>query len=128
MPMYCLMAAEAYNRSGNDDKAKTYLNQVRARVSLGPVSSSGTQLFQDIKTERKLELSFEMVRYMDLQRWGDAYEALKDQGKKVPNGAGGFYEPQGAGYDKGKNELLPIPEYEMTVNTAMEGQQNPGYN
>lgn len=123
-----LMAAEAYNRSGNDDLAKTYLNKVRARVSLDPVASAGTQLFEDIKTERKLELSFEMVRYMDLQRWGDAYEALKDQGKKVPNGAGGFYEPQGAGYDKGKNELLPIPEYEMTVNTAMEGQQNPGYN
>lgn len=123
-----LMAAEAYNRSGNDDKAQTYINKVRARVSLDPVSSTGTDLFEDIKTERKLELAFEMVRYMDLQRWGDAYEALKDQGKKVPNGSGGFYEPQGAGYDKGKNELLPIPEYEMTVNTAMEGQQNPGYN
>jgi len=123
-----LMAAEAYNRSGNDDKAKTYINEVRARVSLDPVSSTGANLFEDIKTERKLELSFEMVRYMDLQRWGDAYEALKDQGKKVPNGSGGYYEPQEAGYDQGKNELLPIPEYEMTVNTALEGQQNPGYN
>lgn len=122
-----LMAAEAYNRSGNDDRARTYINQVRARVSLDPVSTTGADLFEDIKTERKLELALEMVRYMDLQRWGDAYEALKDQGKMVPNGSGGFYQPQGAGYEQGKNELLPIPEYEMTVNTALEGQQNPGY-
>lgn len=124
-----LMAAEANNRkSGADDeKARTYVNRVRERASLDPISTGGTALFEDIKTERKLELSFEMVRYMDLQRWGDAYEALKDQGKKVPNGSGGFYEPQGAGYEQGKNELLPIPEYEMTVNTALEGAQNPGY-
>ncbi|WP_319481467.1 RagB/SusD family nutrient uptake outer membrane protein [uncultured Draconibacterium sp.] len=124
-----LMAAEANNRksSADDEKAKTYVNMVRSRVSLDPVTSAGTALFEDIKTERKLELSFEMVRYMDLQRWGDAYDALKDQGKKVPNGSGGYYEPQGAGYEQGKNELLPFPEYEMTVNTALEGAQNPGY-
>ena len=124
-----LMAAEANNRkSGADDvKARTYVNMVRDRVSLDPVTTGGATLFEDIKTERKLELSFEMVRYMDLQRWGDAYDALKDQGKKVPNGSGGYYEPQGAGYEQGKNELLPIPEYEMTVNTALEGAQNPGY-
>ncbi len=125
-----LMAAEAYNRksSPDDAKARTYVNMVRDRVSLDPLSSSGTTLFEDIKTERKLELALEGERYLDLQRWGDAYQALKDQGKKVPNGSGGYYEPQGAGYEQGKNELLPIPEYEMTVNTALEGQQNPGYN
>ena len=67
-----LMAAEANNRkSGADDvKARTYVNMVRDRVSLDPVTTGGTTLFEDIKTERKLELSFEMVRYMDLQRWG----------------------------------------------------------
>ena len=125
-----LMAAEAYNRksSPDDEKARTYVNKVRARVNLDPISTSGAALFEDIKTERKLELAFEGERYLDLQRWGDAYEALKDQGKKIPNGSGGYFEPEGAGYDKGKNELLPIPEYEMTVNTALEGQQNPGYN
>lgn len=125
-----LMAAEAYNRksSPDDNKAQKYVNEVRARVSLDPVSTTGNDLFNDIKTERKLELAFEGERYMDLQRWGDAYEALKDQGKKVPNGSGGFYEPQGAGYEQGRDELLPFPEYEMTVNTALKGQQNPGYN
>ena len=122
-----LMAAEAYNRSGNDDKAKTYLNMVRERVELDAVTSTGDNLFEDIKLERKLELAFEGQRYLDIQRWGDAYEALKDQGKSVPNGSGGYYTPDGAGYEQNKNELLPIPEYEMTVNTALEGDQNPGY-
>jgi len=122
-----LMAAEAYNRSGNDGKAQTYLNMVRNRVQLDPVSSEGTALFEAIKTERRLELAFEGQRYLDLQRWGDAYEALKDQGKSIPNGSGGYYTPDGAGYKQGRNELLPIPDYEMTVNTALEGQQNPGY-
>ncbi len=120
-----LMASEAYNRSGNDTKALEYINMVRDRVELGALSSTGDDLFEDIKTERRLELALECERYLDLQRWGDAYEALKDQGKQVPNGSGGYYEPAGAGYEQNKNELLPIPEYEMTVNTEMT--QNPGY-
>jgi hypothetical protein len=124
-----LMAAEAYNRKSTPDdaKARTYINLVRNRVSLAPVSSAGDALFADIKLERKLELAFEGERYFDLQRWGDAYAALKDQGKAVPNGAGGFWNPDGAGYKQNKNEFLPIPEYEMTVNSAMKGHQNIGY-
>lgn len=124
-----LLAAESYNRknSPDDDRAKMYLNEVRDRVDLDPVTATGDALFEAIKLERKLELAYESNRYFDLQRWGDAYEALKDQGKMVPNGSGGYYEPQGAGYEQGKNELLPFPEYEMTVNTALEGAQNPGY-
>lgn len=123
-----LMAAEAYNRMGSqDESARTYLNMVRDRVDLDPVDASGDELFEAIKEERKLELALEGHRWLDLQRWGDAYEALKDQGKQVPDGSGGFYTPQGAGYEQGKNELLPFPEYEMTVNTEMEGHQNLGY-
>jgi starch-binding outer membrane protein, SusD/RagB family len=122
-----LMAAEAYNRKATPDdaKARGFVNLVRTRAELGNINSSGTSLFSDIKLERRLELAFEGQRYLDLQRWGDAYEALKDQGKSIPNGSGGFISPNGAGYDQNKNELLPIPEYEMTVNTKMT--QNPGY-
>lgn len=122
-----LMAAEAYNRKSTPDdaKAKTYANLVRARVSLPALNSSGNDLFAAIKLERKLELAFEGHRYFDLQRWGDAYEALKNQGKSVPDGAGGFISNPTAGYKQGKNELLPIPEYEKTVNVAIT--QNPGY-
>jgi hypothetical protein len=122
-----LMAAEANNRktAPDDAKAKTYVNLVRARVQLDPLTSTGDALFAAIKTERQLELAFEGQRIFDLQRWGDAYAALKDQGKSIPDGAGGFLSPAGAGYKQGKNELLPIPEYETTVNSGMV--QNPGY-
>jgi|WetSurSiteA1Bulk_404760.scaffolds.fasta_scaffold02042_3 starch-binding outer membrane protein, SusD/RagB family len=124
-----LMAAEANNRKSapDDVKAQSFVNEVRGRVNLDPVETTGDALFEDIKLERKFELAFEGERYLDLQRWGDAYDALKDQGKSIPDGAGDFLHPDGAGYDQNKNELLPIPEYEMTVNTAMAGQQNPGY-
>ena len=130
-----LMAAEANNRKtpADDAKARTYLNRVRTRVSLADVTSSGEDLFAAIKLERKLELYFEGTRYLDLQRWqgdlgtsGDAYLALKDQGKSVPSGTpdSPILQPD-AGYKLNRNELLPIPHYEMVVNSAMI--QNPGY-
>lgn len=130
-----LMAAEANNRmaSADDEKARKYLNRVRTRVSLPDVTASGAELFAAIKLERRLELFYEGGRYLDLQRWqrdlgasGDAYLALKDQGKVVPSGVPGspILQPD-AGYKVGKNELLPIPSYEMQVNDQMT--QNPGY-
>ncbi|MFH0841188.1 MAG: RagB/SusD family nutrient uptake outer membrane protein [Bacteroidota bacterium] len=130
-----LMAAEANNKKtpADDVKARTYLNRVRTRVSLPDVTSSGEELFAAIKLERKLELFYEGGRYLDLQRWqgdlgtsGEAYLALKDQGKSVPSGVPGapILQPD-AGYKTGKNELLPIPSYEMQVNAEMT--QNPGY-
>jgi hypothetical protein len=122
-----LMAAEANNRKSSPDDAKalSYVNRVRARVSLSPLASTGDQLFADIKTERQLELAFEGERYLDLIRWGDAANALKDQGKVIPLGNGSELDLSDAGFKTGKNELLPIPSYEINVNKNMT--QNPGY-
>jgi starch-binding outer membrane protein, SusD/RagB family len=130
-----LMAAEANNRKSSPDEAKAqaYLNRVRTRVSLPNITSTGDALLAAIKNERRLELFYEGQRYLDLQRWqgdlgtsGDAYIALKDQGKSIPSGVPGapILQPD-AGYKLGKHELLPIPTYEMQVNSAMV--QNPGY-
>jgi hypothetical protein len=122
-----LMAAEANNRKSlpNDTKALQYINKVRRRVKLSDLNLTGDNLFEAIKKERRLELAFESVRYMDLIRWGDAYDVLKDQGKKVPLGTGSvLYFPE-AGFKTSKNELLPIPETEMNVNQKMV--QNQGY-
>lgn len=123
-----LMAAEAYNRSHNalnkEQKALEYINLVRDRAELPPLSSNGDQLFEDIKKERRLELAFENVRFQDLIRWGDAADVLKNQGKKVPRGDGTFIEVVDAGF-KDRNWFLPIPADEMNVNPNIE--QNPGY-
>ena len=126
-----LMAAEAYNRksSSNDSKAQDYVNQVRARVGLDGISSTGDDLFEDIKKERRLELAFEFVRFQDLVRWGEAATVLADQGKSTSlgtfsNGEEQFYTNSEAGF-KSYNVLLPYPEAEITVNPNIT--QNTGY-
>ncbi|SMO88601.1 SusD family protein [Gracilimonas mengyeensis] len=109
-----LMAAEANYHTGNEAEALRLLNGhnsallgVRERAGLEPVTSSGTALFEDIKEERRLELAFEGVRYLDLIRWGDAPRVL---------GPRGFVE--------GKHELFPIPSDELRRNSAI-GENNP---
>jgi tetratricopeptide (TPR) repeat protein len=121
-----LMAAEAYNRksSPDDTKALSYVNQVRARAKMPDLSSTGNQLFEDIKQERRFELAFEFCRYQDLIRWGDAATVLANEGKKIPRGDGTFFEFPDAGF-KEKNWLMPFPDTEMNVNPNL--QQNPGW-
>ncbi|UBM62518.1 RagB/SusD family nutrient uptake outer membrane protein [Candidatus Sulfidibacterium hydrothermale] len=119
-----LMAAEAYNRSGQDDKALPLINQVRKRALLPDLNLSGDALFEAIKNERRLELAFEGVRYQDLIRWGDAEKVLANQGKEIPRGDGTYLSVPDAGF-KSYNVLLPIPEQEIMVNPLCT--QNPGY-
>ena len=102
-----LMAAESYNKSNNDNKARTYLNLIRQRAGLADISSSGNTLFEDIVKERQLELSFEGYRFIDLVRWGKAATELGP-----------------LGYQQAKHNVLPIPDYD--VRTALL-PQNPNY-
>lgn len=83
-----LLAAEAHLRAndGSQSKADEYVNKVRRRAHLADKSNV---TLEDVKTEKRLELCFEGVRYMDLIRWQrvegthDAYNAMKDQDKEV---------------------------------------------
>ena len=103
-----LMAAEALIRSGGDEsKARSYVNLVRGRVGLQPISNSGNSLLEAIYRERRLELALEGHRYFDLVRTGKASEFLP-------------------GFQNGKHEILPIPQREIDL-TSGSLQQNPGY-
>lgn len=102
-----LMAAEAFYRSNNEGKARTYVNQVRARSSLAAINSTGAALLTDIVRERQLELAFEGVRFTDLVRWGMASAELGS-----------------LGYSAAKHALLPIPDYDVKTGRL---SQNPGY-
>ncbi len=104
-----LMAAECFDRSGNDPKAQTYLNRVRTRVALPAKTSTGATLLEDIYTERRLELATEGLRFWDLIRTNKAATVLGGQGFRT-----------------GKHELLPLPQSEIDI---MRGnfKQNPGY-
>ncbi len=118
-----LMLAEAYNKTGDDAQARNYLNQVRSRVKLADVTSSGDQLFTDIKKERQLELCLEGDRYFDLVRWGDAQKEL----------TGEAYDAGGLNYTTGKpgvstHGLFPIPQDEMnSYGDFPDFKQNEGY-
>ena len=104
-----LMAAECFNRSGNDAKAQTYLNRVRTRVLLPNKTTTGATLLQDLYDERRMELATEGMRFWDLIRTGKAATVLAGQGFKA-----------------GKHEYLPIPQSEIDI---MQGafKQNAGY-
>jgi hypothetical protein len=111
-----LMMAECMVNGATDTKngqsAENYVNRVRNRVSLSSLSSV---TLDDIKKERRLEFAFEMIRYWDLLRWGDA-------GNEFTN-----YKP-GKGYkwDPLKKGLWPIPLIEINRSGGSLGQ-NPGY-
>jgi hypothetical protein len=117
-----LMLAEAYNQAGDDGMARNYLNQVRERAHLDPVSAGGSELFNAIKKERQLELCLEGDRYFDLVRWGDAVTEL----------TGETYDAGGYNYATGRpgvntNGLFPIPYDEINSYGDFDFPQNEGY-
>lgn len=63
--------AEAAFELGDEETARQYLNQVRARpsVQMPPVTDSGEQLRARIHNERRVELAYEEHRFFDIRRW-----------------------------------------------------------
>lgn len=105
-----LMAAEAFNRSGNDVKGREYLNLVRRRAfgdTNHDISASGAALTDFIWAERKLELIGEGHRFFDLVRTNRAASSI-------------------TGFISGKHEVFPIPLEEIQFSNG-NWQQNPNY-
>lgn len=68
-----LMLAEAKNENLKPDEALEYLNEVRERAGLDPLSDLSKSQIQDaIEKERRIELIGEGHRWFDLIRWGKA--------------------------------------------------------
>jgi|AGTN01.3.fsa_nt_gi SusD family. len=61
-----LIAAEASFELGQLDKSLTYINMVRGRAGIQPLT---TVTFDDIVRENRVEFAFEDHRYWDLKRW-----------------------------------------------------------
>lgn len=127
-----LMHAEASNKLGQDGKALTSLNLVRARANrlspgtVLPRTSSGTTLLNDIWLERRLELAMEGHRYYDLVRQKRLVAVMQAfNASQLTN-----TDP----YDRGKvkdqisekNNLFPIPTPQIQLSGG-KVVQNPGY-
>ncbi len=139
--------AEAVAMGGSDGSTLTglqALNKVRARA--GGLSDAPSldmnHANYGVKAERRAELNWEGVRFIDLVRWGDAPAALANVGKLVPqffgykNGNNSVLQSKeewkidrvaltGEGFRTGKNELFPIPTVERNSNPDLK--QNPGW-
>jgi hypothetical protein len=113
-----LLYAEALNAQGQTAAAYQYVDKVRARAGLATLTAAFPGLNQQtflaqLKHERITELTGEGHRFEDLARWGDLGPALASRDA-------GF-----ANFKVGKDEFLPIPQYDLDVNPKLK--QNPGY-
>ena len=119
LPDILLLKAEALLQTSSDiSGALALVNQVRARVGLGPKTAASVDAAKAIvANERRLELAFEGHRWFDLLRTGKAIEVMNAQ--KDGNGANLNYNVQPF------RLLFPIPQQQIDLNPLLT--QNPGY-
>lgn len=67
--------AEACLELGQQEEARQYINMVRNRAGMPPVSDSGQDLMDRYRNERRIELAYEDHRYFDVRRWMVASQA-----------------------------------------------------
>jgi len=134
-----LMAAEAAVETGNLEKARGYVNQVRQRaVNTNRADSSPNYVIDTynsswtdaavarkaVRFERRLELGMEGHRLFDLRRWGNFVDIMNayiaNEARTITNYGTKSQAPQS------KHMMLPIP---LNAIDTSEGTltQNPGF-
>lgn len=119
-----LMLAEALNEDGRTADAAMYVDMVRDRAGIAPITaviSDQAGMRQAIIDERAMELAGEGHRFFDLVRWDLADDYLGGtslHGDHPKSISGGVFQP-------GKHELVWIPNSELDANPNLN--QNPGY-
>ena len=113
-----LMYAEALNGLGQTTAAYPFVDRVRVRSGMRPLSVALPGLNQQaflnqLKHERVTELSGEAWRFADLARWGDLSTALASR------------DPEFTNFRPNKHEWYPIPQSDIDLNPNLT--QNPGY-
>jgi hypothetical protein len=140
-----LMAAECEIEVGSPAKARDYVNMVRARAAnsfLKRADGSNAANYviaqyadtwakddvtrAKVRFERQLELHSEGHRFYDLVRWGVAASVLnKFIAYEAPKyGLGAL---NGATFDAGVDELLPLPQSQIDLLGSDILKQNTGY-
>ena len=118
-----LMYAEALMFLNQKDLAAGYINQVRARADMPPISASDLDIDR-ILHERRMELTFEGHRYFDLVRTGKAIEYI-ERVYSIPETPGYWNRTMRTEPIPDYQLILPIPPAEIEKDQTLE--QNPGY-
>lgn len=149
-----LWAAECEVEIGSLDKAKDYVNKVRARAAnpdgwvknpdgtpaanykVGLYTSFPNQDYarKAVRFERKLELAMEGQRFFDLQRYSIDAKANYANNGYMADVLNAYIAKektrrtylQGKTFTKGKNEYFPIPQSQIDFEHGAL-TQNPGY-
>lgn len=140
---------EASLELGQEDEARAWLNQIRFRVGQPALTSSGDELMEDYRNERRIEMAYEEQRYHDARRWMIAEETLGRKANTIsitgtlkPGETNSLYryDPEIYNYvykvvpiDPGKENrtwldkmyYIPILRDELNRNTLLI--QNPGF-
>ncbi|MCL6217678.1 RagB/SusD family nutrient uptake outer membrane protein [Zunongwangia pacifica] len=112
-----LLRAEAYLGLGDYTNAANDINTVRARSNATPVEPAEVDL-DYILAERARELYTEEWRMITLMRLGNLVERVRKYNDNPQN--------PGLGIEDHQN-LFPIPQSEIDLNTENSLEQNPGY-
>lgn len=115
-----LLLAENLVAQNRNAEALPYINQVRTRAGLSPLTSVTAE---DVADEMRHELAFENHRWTDLVRTGKAIKTMTEFGKTMKS----LYQwilP--VAFEVTENRLVfAFPQREMQINYLLE--QNPGY-
>lgn len=131
-----LNKAEALYHTGDEAGARTAVNAIRQRAGMPDITSSGTQLSEDIKHERRIELAFEEHRYFDVRRWKEAPKYLGREVhavtvKRFPDGhktyAVSSLRSDVGGKRVWEDKMYWLPFMKAEVDRNPNLKQNPGY-
>jgi hypothetical protein len=110
-----LMLAEALTMQGKVGDAYPYLNQIRDRATLSPLTAgyNQTQMMAEIMHQRMIEFARENQRFYDLKRWGTLQQEITNSDK-----IGRQF------FVAGKHNYFPIPQNELNTNPQITQNAN----
>jgi hypothetical protein len=128
-----LNKAEACYNLGKTAEANDAIKAIRTRVGLPYTPKGGSELWDAIRQERRVELAFEGHWYWDLRRWGVAHKQYPEgltgyqvHGLKVTNNGDGSFTYEYVSVDNEDREFqermyrLPMPDGELENNSLVE--------
>lgn len=120
--------AEACLGLGQEDLAKSVLNQIRSRAGMPniPAGETGQALIDRYRNERRVEMAWEVQRFFDVRRWMIAPDAYKEVYGVTYDGSTYEQVVFETHHWNDSHYFIPIKYEEIQKNTSLI--QNPGYN